>query len=242
MFPAPAVAQTETQVGAAIQSYRTTRDARTLIRTIGDELDAGSVPASERARAHVYMATAFLSLGDTLSATPHIEAAIAIHPCLEPSREAAGEWLPLYERSRPPGTSCGSRMTSVTLRSLVIPGWGQRALGRTSASNYFLGSTLVSLAGAAILQTVAGSRYDEYQMSADTSRVASLYDQAEGFRRGALALGITASGIYIWNVIDAVRAGGAHDRRLEEGRSVAMYPTITPAASGTRVGLSILLK
>jgi hypothetical protein len=226
-------AQQNAELEAGIRAYAVEGDAREAIRRIGNALDAGSVPTAGRPRAHVYIAHAFLSLGDTVSAMPHIERALATQPCLLPSADISRpEWLALYEQSRPRGISCDRRAMSATLQSMLVPGLGQRALGRRTASNSFFLSTVLA-AGGAFLQLERGdSRYAAYQASTSYPEVVSLYDQAQTARRVGTVLASAAVGLYLWNVVDAAVGGMAHDRELARVRPLAVTPVLAPNPSG----------
>jgi hypothetical protein len=241
---APAApAQVGGEVEAGIRAYTEQGDAREAIRRIASALDAGTVPMSQRPRAHMYAAHAFLALGDTLSAMPHIERALAAHPCLLPAEELAPPaWIALYERTRPRGGACVPRAAGVVARSLVLPGWGQRTLGRSGASGYFFGATAGAALGAGYFWNQGEQRYSTYRTSTTFPEVGGLYDAAEQSRRRAVALGGAAVTLYLWNVVDAAVAGMDHDRELARVRPFALVPVIAPGASGVGIALHIPLK
>jgi len=225
---------------AGIRAYVEDGDPREAIRQIATALDAGEIATTSRARAHVYLAHAFLALGDSLSALPHIQSAIAAQPCLLPSADLAPpEWIRMYERARPANASCGSRMLGAGLRSMVVPGWGQLSLGRSTPSTYFFASTVAAAGAALFFQRRADQRYSDYQGSADLIEVTTLYNQAEGARRGALVLGGVATALYAWNVVDALLAGASRDRSIAAVRAVALSPVITATPAGATLALRI---
>jgi hypothetical protein len=226
-----------------VQAYLVRGDAREAIRRIGDALDAGTVPIGERPRAHIHIANAFLSLGDTESALPHIEAVLAASPCALPSSQhARPEWIALYDQMRSRDVNCRPRAVTATLQSVVLPGWGLRSLGRSQASTYFFAATAASATGALLFNSRADSRYAEYVSSTDLEQIGQLYDDAEGSRRNALVFGSAAAVVYLWNVIDTFRSGMAYDRQLSAVRPLAVAPVIVPTGSGMLLGLSVLLK
>jgi len=231
---APAAGQTAADAEAGIRAYNDRGNAREAIRRIGDALDAGAVPPGSRLRAHVYMASAFLALGDTASAVPHVQWAISIHPCATPAGEITPpEWMALYERYRPADASCSAWKTvTAPLRSMIVPGWGQRSLGRGGASLAFFGASAASAGLSALLATHADGRYEAYRASTTYPELLDLYDQAEGSRRAAIVFGGMAAGFYAWNVIDALIGGIAHDREVRPGRGIAAAPLVVPGAGG----------
>jgi hypothetical protein len=236
-------AQTNAEIDAGIRAYTEQGNPREAIRLIGGALDVGNVSGSTRARAQMYLAHAFLALADTVSALPHIEGALAAFPCLLPAPDLAPpDWIALYERARPPDAECQPRMLTATVRSMLIPGWGQRTLGRSAASNYFFGTTVASLAGAVFLHTRAGQRYDAYQSSTDFLEVASLYNQAERARKSALVIGGAATALYLWNVVDSALSAAAHDRRLADVRPLAVLPLDGAGDAGVLIVLQIAVK
>ena len=236
----PASAQGTADLEAGIRAYREEGDAREAIRRIGDSLDAGMVSATDRPRAHVYMAHAFLALGDTASALPHIQRAIAVAPCVMPTAELAPPaWIQLYERSRPAGVACERRALGMTLRSMIVPGWGQRSVGRRTPASAFLFATAGAAAGAGYFLHRADSRYSAYEASTSYPELVTLYDQAESARRTGMALAGAAAGLYLWNVVDAAFAGLAHDRALARTRPLAALPVVQPTARGVSVALQI---
>jgi hypothetical protein len=239
----PAGAQGFGDLETGIRAYMERGDARAAILQIGDALDRGAVPPSARARAHVYMAHAFLALGDTLSALPHVERAIAVAPCvLPPPHEAPPEWIALYERSRPEGVTCAPRVISATLQSMLVPGWGQRSLGRRTEAAYFFAGTIAAAGGAVLFLQKGERRYAQYQTSTSYPELVELYDQAQRSRRLGQMLGATATAAYLWNLVDVARLASAHDRALAAARPLAsVLPTVTPTADGATVALKLRL-
>jgi hypothetical protein len=236
-------AQTNVDVEEGIRAYTEQGDPREAIRRIGGALDAGNVSAATRARAHMYMAHAFLALTDTVSALPHIQGAVAVFPCLLPAPDLAPpQWVELYEQARPRDAQCEPKVLAATLRSALIPGWGQRTLGRPAASNYFFGFTVGAAASSVFFYTRADQRYSEYQKSSDFLEVAQLYDDAERARKLALAIGGGAVTLYLWNLVDAALSGSAYDRAIADTRSLAVSPMIVPGAGGVLIGLLVPLK
>jgi hypothetical protein len=243
VWPDTVGAQGTGSLEAGIRAYLDRGDPRETIRQIGPALDAGAVPTTSRPRAHLYMAHAFLALGDSESAVPHIESALAAEPCLLPAPDLTPPaWGEMWERYRPPGASCGPRVVTAALQSAVIPGWGQRSLGRAGASNYFLGSIGLAAGGAVLSHRRADNHYQSYQRSSDFEEVAGLYSSAEDWRRYAVLFGTSAAAIYVWNIVDAARSGAAHDRELATVRPLAIVPVIAPTQTGTILAFQVRLR
>jgi len=233
-------AQTGFDLEEGIRAYSERGDVRETIRQIGGALDAETVPSGSRLRAHVYLAHAFLALGDTVSALPHVQAALSIHPCAMPAHDfTPPAWEALYERNRPAGASCGVGWTLIApLRSALVPGWGQRSLGRGGASRVYLAVGAGSATASLLLSRYADGRYAAYQASTTYPELLDSYDQAERARRVALALGGVAVGVYAWNVFDALLGGIARDREILGVRNVAFTPIVAPG-SGARAAFAL---
>lgn len=238
----PVSAQAPELLEGAIRAYTERGDARETVRQLGTALDAGAIPSALEPRARMYMGHAFLALGDTLSAMPHIESALSAEPCLVPAPDLTPpQWSQLYERVRPRGVSCRPRALTSTLQSILVPGWGQRSVGRTGPSRYFFFSTAMAGGGAYLLHSHAENRIEEYRTSTDPVGVADLYDSAERSRRFAVMVGGLAGALYVWNVIDAVVGGASHDRDLARVRRLSFLPAVIPTESGVRVAVHIPL-
>jgi hypothetical protein len=152
--------------------------------------------------------------------------------------------MALYERYRPQGVSCSTWKTvTVPLRSMIVPGWGQRSMGRSGASLAFFGASAASAGLTALLATHADGRYEAYRASTTYPELLDLYDQAEGARRAAIVFGGMAAGFYAWNVIDALVGGMAHDREVRPARGISAAPLVVPGPGrGTGLAFRVPLR
>lgn len=239
--PATSGAQAPDVIDSAVRAYTERGDAREAIRQLGTALDAGVIPPAFETRARVYLAHAFLALGDTVSALPHIRTALNAEPCLMPAPDLTPpSWGALYQRNRP-DVSCGTRGVLSTLQSMVVPGWGQLSVGRTGAAAYFFGATALAGGGAYLFNSRAADNYAKYQSSTDPLAVPGLFADAESGRRLAVILGGIAGAIYVWNVVDALVSGISHDRELLRVRELSALPIVVPTSDGAMVALRIPL-
>lgn len=87
-------------------------------------------------------------------------------------------------------------------RSLVLPGWGQRHLGRPVAGWIYTTGFLVALGAGVGLQVLQEQAHDRYRNAATPADIAAAYDRFN--RRYWLrnAVFASAAGIYAVNVLD----------------------------------------
>jgi hypothetical protein len=226
-------------VDAGVSAYTERGDAREAIRLLAPHAERTNPRVQDRLTAAVYLGHAFLALGDTVSALPHIQRAVRLAPCVLPTDDVPPAWRALYDRHRPANVSCGRKTASATLRSVLMPGWGQRSMGASGPANLFFLFTVGSAGGAGYAWTESSRLYDEYKASTSPHEVAFLYDQAETNRKYALGLGGAAAAFHVWNVVDAMRRGSAHDRELGRYRNFAATPAAGPSPDGLWLGLQI---
>jgi hypothetical protein len=128
------------------------------------------------------------------------------------------------------------------LRSLLVPGAGQRYMGREAQGNFFLSMT-ASLAAATIVahdvfldarrdQAEAQYRFDNAHSAAEIREARSeLEDAADRVDdRNVLrwtVFGVTA-GMYLWNIIDAFQSG-------DNGPSNDLSWSLAPTSDGVMV-------
>lgn len=132
------------------------------------------------------------------------------------------------------------------LRSLLVPGAGQRYLGAASRGNRFTGAVLVLGAGSILAQqSFLAARRDqndaqrEYQ-AAETETEAKRWkreltdaaDRTQSRDRLRWALVGVTLGAYVWNVIDAAVSSPG------EGGGSGLSLNVTPGDGGLRAGLT----
>jgi hypothetical protein len=92
---------------------------------------------------------------------------------------------------------------NAALRSLFIPGWGQRFNRQRAKGTLFFLTTIGSIVGAVQLYNKSQDTYDEYKVRGERS--SSLYDDYEEQQSQALILGGFALVLWGFSVIDAYR-------------------------------------
>jgi hypothetical protein len=125
-------------------------------------------------------------------------------------------------------------------RSLIVPGGGQRYLGRTTRAAWFSTLVAASAAGAILAQDAfLDARRDHlaaqrrlHAAVGDDEALRATVDEAASTRdfRSTLrwVLAGTAASIYLWNVVDALFVGGG-------AQGHAPPVTLAPTASGLAV-------
>ncbi len=111
----------------------------------------------------------------------------------------------------------GGSPAAAAVRSLLVPGAGQRFLGHPGRGNRFTGAVMVLGAGAIVAhgaflaarrdQNDAQRRYDSAETENETVRwrgkLADESDRTRDWNRVRWGLVGAAAGVYLWNVIDA---------------------------------------
>jgi len=226
-------------VDVGIRAYTERGDAREAIRLLAPHAESRTGSLEERVAVAIYLGHAFLALGDTVSALPHIHRALGFAPCVRPADDVPPAWRAHYDKHRPVDASCGRRALSATFKSIFIPGWGQRSLDASGTANAFLVFTVLAVGGAAFTWVESHQLYDEYKSTTDWWRVGELYDEAEEYRQYALGLAGAAAVFHVWNMLDAMRRGIAHDRELARYQNFAVGPSAAPGPHGLRIGLQL---
>lgn len=135
---------------------------------------------------------------------------------LTPGGELAADGAGIYRLQLPRAGRLGS-----ALRSALVPGAGQRALGREASGNFYLAAVAALTAGAIVAhdayleasrdQQLAQVRYDRARAEAEVratrdhlERAAERADDRNLVRWSIIA---AAAGVYLWNVVDAAGLG-----------------------------------
>ena len=164
-------------------------------------------------------------------------------------------WLLTPEPTLAPGAGRDYRVTlprvggaSAAFRSLIVPGAGQRAIGRPGRGNLFGAAIAVGAAGAILAQedfldarraqTRAQNEFDRAETEAEIDRarvvLQSAANETDDKDQVRVAfLGATA-GIYLWNVLDAFLGG------REEANSLSW--SVSPTQDGLLAAASWSLR
>lgn len=212
-----------------IAKYVEHGDARSAAMILAERIREGGLSRVDEIRGLVTLADAFLALGDTLSATEAIVRVLQHEPCLVPSEEfAPPAWRMLYLRHRPAGVNCSSEWFESTLKSMLLPGWGQYSLGNTRGGVIqFLLTT--GAAGYAFARWQASDRhYERYQQTRDPFIARSEYREADRALTQARTAGVISAALWLIGVVETTRAGLERDRYIWRVGQYVPPPVIEP--------------
>lgn len=120
------------------------------------------------------------------------------------------------EREKYRATLMGTSRIRASLRSMLLPGWGQLYQGYTQRAYVMMGAALASGAYAVLAESAYRTARDEYTGASAGSDFNRLYDDyTRKADRADLALGLLGA-VWLLNVIDAATQG-PNVRESEEG-------------------------
>lgn len=225
-------------------------DYETAERRAREVLDAyGAFSADQLVEVHTLLGLILYARNEPLEAREQFQAALSLAPSLqldpllvspktmeffegvrtefEAEGGAARPPVVRYVRVRDP-------RPAATLRSLVLPGWGQIHKGERVKGWALVGLWGATASGAVTAHVFRAAARTDYLDATNPDEIAERYDTFNAWHRTRNALALSAAVVWAYAAFDALVLGGPSG---EAERAVVLEPAVVRGAPG--VGLQV---
>ena len=193
------------------------------VESFNQLLEAGGLSKSEKSRVRKYLSWSYIMLGQEDKVVGVFKDIVRDDPDFDVDALALDRTDPPLAMVRYFGEALvkvrqeeiwewkdklrGTSRQAALLRSVVLPGWGQRYQGYSKRGYIMLGMTAASIAYATIAEKSFQDAQDAYDRAAEGADFDKLHtDYTEKADRADLALGIVGA-MWLLNVVDAASQG-----------------------------------
>lgn len=196
--------------------------------------DYDALSADQLVEAHTTLALILYARNEPLEAREQFEAALSLSPSLDldpllvspktleffgeiksamaTGGDATREPVIRYVQVRDP-------RPAATVRSLVLPGWGQLYKGETAKGWALLGLWSTATVGALASHVLRSEARTDYLGATDPAEIADRYDTFNAWHQRRTAFALGAAAVWTYAALDALVFGGMGPRSLELGPS-----------------------
>lgn len=234
----PALAQSDPAdlLGAMRDAYERL-DYSTATRRAREALASyDAFTADQLVELHTTLALILYSRSEPLEARDQFEAALSLNPSLtlDPllvspkTLEFFDEIRSAMSESRVIGREPSIRYVPVrdprpaaTMRSLVLPGWGQLHKGETARGWVLLGLWGTTAVGTVTSHLLRSGAHADYLDAVDPVEIAERYDTFDAWHQRRTAFALGAAAVWAFAALDALAFGGPESTGVTLGLSAA---------------------
>ncbi len=198
-------------------------EAESLARSALSRFEAFN--SDQLIRLHSTLALILFSKGEALEAAEQFRGALTLNPNLQLDPQLVSPvTLSFFEETKAsfvrereaPGTPAQSvryvqvydQRPAATLRSAVLPGWGQRYKGSGTKGWVMTGAWVAAIGGATAAHIQRQNAQDAYLAETDPDLVADRYDTYNTWHKVRGGLFVGAAAVWLYSAVDALTSGG----------------------------------
>lgn len=232
----PAVAQPDGDASGlldAMQDAYERLDYATAERRAREALDAyGAFSADQLVEVHTMLGLILYARNEPLEAREQFQAALSLAPSLElDPLLVSPKTLEFFEgiktefaveggAARPPVVRyvrVRDPRPAATVRSLVLPGWGQLYKGERVKGWALVGLWGATAGGAVTAHVLRSQAHADYLDATDPAEIAERYDTFNTWHQTRNALVLGAAAVWAYAALDALVLGGPEQRAVRLG-------------------------
>ena len=190
--------------------------------------------ADQLVEVHTTLALILYARNEPLEAREQFEAALSLNPSLDlDPLLVSPKTLEFFEEIKSSLAEGGAAVRepviryvqvrdprpAATMRSLVLPGWGQLYKGETVKGWALLGLWSTATAGAVASHVLRSEARTDYLDATDPADIADRYDTFNAWHQRRTALALGAAAVWSYAALDALVFGGPEPRTLALGPS-----------------------
>lgn len=188
--------------------------------------------ADQLVEVHTTLALILYARNEPLEAREQFEAALSLNPALDlDPLLVSPKTLEFFEgvKESMSGSGVGDRESVIryvrvrdprpaaTVRSLVLPGWGQLYKGEPVKGWALLGLWSAATAGAVTAHVLRNDARTDYLAATDPAEITSRYDTFNAWHQRRTALALGAAAVWTYAALDALVFGGPEPQGLGLG-------------------------